>query len=815
MTRRVALLLPPTINAITGIAGNVVTAAADTGLFFAANYYPEAGLRMDVVGADFPPDLAVFTTPSFPTDAGPLLTAATTVAPYVTDTSNSFTYAANYLGELSDSVGSTDLRHFSAGAYTSYLHAPRPTLVELFKMLNVASAALTVRTDISDTVTGATNATPIVITTTAANGLVTGDEVVISGVTVNTAANGTWLIVGLSASSFQLVGSAGNGVGVGGSVFSPQQLNVPVMFGFDNSANTVTATAPTRVHDGPLTTVTRRLRVVDSLAALIGFGDVNLDPPAIATVPASIIRPVALKPGTFLSSEIVDNTTWRLDAGDFTDAVAAADRTLHFIMPVGIADSVVLDFGRYDGAGLAAYLSALLTPLPNQITVTYDAAAGAFTFAHDVGLAFGLDFATTSQLMRERLGFDALVYSGASTYTSARAVHGVGVGATFPDNDYAVSVDDGNRHYTFRAEAPIMMHSVAGTSTANVSALWDPLAGDALPLAHHFQVGDVLTATRPTLGSTQAGASPITAASNASPIRVTAAGHGLTTGDNLTIQFVTGNTAANGTWLVTVFDLDNFDLDGSIGDGAYVSGGEWWTNASFVTGAQRPGAVYTVVVQSAWDASTATPLLTLEPTASIFSTQDAIVSRDPLGVPTDDTRIILSSARRNVFMLHLEHPAGAPDTFGFPAVAWPPSEKTNIATSTANTATLRTLPDYDAATLSIPVSGSYTSPQSYNLLAPDYMLIVLRVPCASDDIHTHSYRGSSFPIFAKMMLTYPYNTVSESMLFTTFAGHARVGENMVIEFQNPNGTLVDFNGRPHTFTLLFTVFQDSAVLPCF
>lgn len=71
----------------------------------------------------------------------------------------------------------------------------------------------------------------------------------------------------------------------------------------------------------------------------------------------------------------------------------------------------------------------------------------------------------------------------------------------------------------------------------------------------------------------------ITGASNQVPIVVTAAGHGMSTGDRASISGVLGNTAANGTWTVTVIDADTFSLDGSSGNGAYTSGGE-----SHVTG---------------------------------------------------------------------------------------------------------------------------------------------------------------------------------------------------------------------------------------
>lgn len=69
----------------------------------------------------------------------------------------------------------------------------------------------------------------------------------------------------------------------------------------------------------------------------------------------------------------------------------------------------------------------------------------------------------------------------------------------------------------------------------------------------------------------------ITAATNASPIQITAAGHGLVTGQLIGIQGVQGNTAANGQWVVTFVDANNFTLNGSTGNGAWTSGGTVYT----------------------------------------------------------------------------------------------------------------------------------------------------------------------------------------------------------------------------------------------
>lgn len=69
------------------------------------------------------------------------------------------------------------------------------------------------------TVIGATNATPIEIQTSAAHGYLTGDRVLVVGVTGNTAANsgGTqWVIIKTADDKFTLTGSVGNGAWVSG-----------------------------------------------------------------------------------------------------------------------------------------------------------------------------------------------------------------------------------------------------------------------------------------------------------------------------------------------------------------------------------------------------------------------------------------------------------------------------------------------------------------------------------------------------------------------------------------------------------------------
>lgn len=65
----------------------------------------------------------------------------------------------------------------------------------------------------------------------------------------------------------------------------------------------------------------------------------------------------------------------------------------------------------------------------------------------------------------------------------------------------------------------------------------------------------------------------VTAATNAAPIVLTTATHGLTTNDRVMVGGVLGNTNANGIWQVTNVTGTTFSLQGSTGNAAYTSGG--------------------------------------------------------------------------------------------------------------------------------------------------------------------------------------------------------------------------------------------------
>lgn len=114
----------------------------------------------------------------------------------------------------------------------------------------------------------------------------------------------------------------------------------------------------------------------------------------------------------------------------------------------------------------------------------------------------------------------------------------------------------------------------------------DPLNGDfRINLASAINAGrGAFTQTTPQTGV-------VTNATNASPIVITAAGRTMRTGETVTVASVGGNTAANGTFVVTNISASTFSLNGSTGNGAYTSGGTYSAVYTGTVGYPDTGAV--------------------------------------------------------------------------------------------------------------------------------------------------------------------------------------------------------------------------------
>jgi hypothetical protein len=131
-----------------------------------------------------------------------------------------------------------------------------------------------------------------------------------------------------------------------------------------------------------------------------------------------------------------------------------------------------------------------------------------------------------------------------------------------------------------------------------------PTNADALPTYRVYGPAGIMTNGTGSLALANTGS--VTGATNATPIVITSASHGLSTGTRVTVASVGGNTAANGTWLVTRVDANTFSLDDSVGNGSYTSGGTWnvtglyqFTVDATSQNGYAAGYTYTVLVRYA------------------------------------------------------------------------------------------------------------------------------------------------------------------------------------------------------------------------
>lgn len=125
-----------------------------------------------------------------------------------------------------------------------------------------------------------------------------------------------------------------------------------------------------------------------------------------------------------------------------------------------------------------------------------------------------------------------------------------------------------------------------GLNPTQIAALKTELQNDPLALGYNAAARND-TAMADEINWPRDGATPcpdngvvgpngvITGATQATPIVITSTAHGRATGDYVRIAGVGGNTAANGLFKIAVINANSFSLNGSVGNGAYTSGGTW------------------------------------------------------------------------------------------------------------------------------------------------------------------------------------------------------------------------------------------------
>jgi len=115
-------------------------------------------------------------------------------------------------------------------------------------------------------------------------------------------------------------------------------------------------------------------------------------------------------------------------------------------------------------------------------------------------------------------------------------------------------------------------------------------------------------------------------------VRITAASHGLSTGDEVIIAGVAGTTEANGYWTVTVTSSSQFTLDGSTYANAWTSGGGVYNGISYTVKCDStPGSNGICVLNNYKQVSTSGAVVATPITMNVLTT-------------TNETEIMLASA---------------------------------------------------------------------------------------------------------------------------------------------------------------------------
>ena len=244
--------------------------------------------------------------------------------------------------------------------------------------------------------------------------------------------------------------------------------------------------------------------------------------------------------------------------------------TLKVTIPSGVKKlKVVLE--QYSGAGPTVTVIDRFEDADKEIPDTIVASGGIFTFEFGLGLPFNANF---GGLKLVAFMFNGSIVKNPATdpVDSPRLLADYLPGSTFSiggafnsPSAPSLSLVSSNRldSATPEYDAILTTKVYAPLTDAGAAQSW----GDFVSTLNHND------ATVRCLFDHYSGPSFITAATNASPIVLTAVAHGMSTGDTGLVAGVLGNTAANGTWTVTRVDADHLSLNGSTGNGSYTSGG--------------------------------------------------------------------------------------------------------------------------------------------------------------------------------------------------------------------------------------------------
>jgi len=484
--------------------------------------------------------------------------------------------------------------------------------------------------DVEKTITDATNATPIVITTSTTHGLSTGDLIRISKVLGNDAANGLWRVTVLSTTTFSLDNSVGTGafssspaarvfanfpvpLPLAGGKFYDEMFGTQVMRFTDESDGDYFGTAysvwPTFNCDNT--------RVYLQSGGGWALGEFN---------PTTFRRSGALHSipnAPFTNYAHYESAFW-----SFTDPnklFILVDAKIYYYSPLTDTYTLVKDLQSYFGAGWffnQLYVSSndnrfgfnTWNGSGNQGFAVYELSTDTLKLDVRNTDVNGITMDKSGQyvlFVTDSLGYyTQYIYSvDAGTFETLisdvnTGLPDFGIGHNDAGQSVIVGADQWNGGFSFRnmgtphtvshpfTYAPYWFNFHLSMRADNDEWVLVGTYGDtgvsAAPPKYYqelFQTNNTNGSLRRLVhGNSNYQANvflcptcpvTVTGATNATPIVIATSGpHRMLTGMRPQISGIGGNTAANGTWTATVIDATHFSLDGSTGNGAYTSGGQ-------------------------------------------------------------------------------------------------------------------------------------------------------------------------------------------------------------------------------------------------
>ena len=413
-----------------------------------------------------------------------------------------------------------------------------------------------------ESVSAATNTTPIQITygINVVGYFKTGQKVSVSGVLGNTAANGTWTITVNGANTFLLNNSVGNGTYTsGGSLFragytggSNLSFNSKILLQSPHSSGW-----QVRIAVEPYNVA----NTVPYTSISVGYGGSSGGDFSVGGVTTHT--------GQFFDIQIPGGSPY---ANTFVGSAASGVASRINIIGDDTGQSVFL-YSRTLSTGNNGLLTFGIpdnepTPLqPNSNRIF--AYGGATAAAPEWG---------TIQMRWGNLQNVGFTFRDVNPEMCAIAgwVNADGVSGTSP----AYSANAGDCPFTGTTEL-LPWELWGGVATDISLALPYPAGGQTAYDINQRFMGTLkfLRQGRTnfgtfTLSTDNTAPLTVTGASTGSPIQITtSAANALVTGQTVVISGVTGNTAANGTFIITVVDSTHFNLNGTTGVTPYASGG--------------------------------------------------------------------------------------------------------------------------------------------------------------------------------------------------------------------------------------------------